>query len=332
MATSQQGVEQVQAGALDAAELADRITPLRLLRALARDLPTLFALIFVLLLVLSALGADFVAPYDPQRPVLALRNQPPLTPSITPGGFPHILGTDPLGRDLLSRIMFGARVSLIVGLASVLASGTFGVLLGLLAGYYGGRLDDIIMRVVDVMLGFPTLLLAMFILFAVGPGFWNLVLVLALVRWMIYARVTRGMTLAYRQATFVEGAKAIGSSDARIISRHILPNLFSPILVLATLEIAGVILAEASLSFLGFGVQPPAPAWGVEVANGREYVTSSWWLVTFPGLAILLTTLSLNLLATWFRAISDPVQRWRWLVGSRDQAGVAAQVPNLERQ
>jgi peptide/nickel transport system permease protein len=306
------------------------IKPIDLARALFRDKVTLFALTFLMLLLIAAIGAEFIAPYDPARNHLALRNKPPLTPSATERGFPHLLGTDPLGRDVLSRIIFGARVSLTVGFASVLASGTIGVLIGLLSGYYRGRFDAIAMRIVDVAIGFPTLLAAMFILFTIGPGFWNVVIVLALVRWMIYARVTRSMTISYREAPFVESARALGCSDARIIFKHIMPNLFSPILVLATLEIAGVILAEASLSFLGFGVQPPTPSWGVEVSNGREYVRSAWWLVTFPGLIILLTTLSLNLLATWLRAINDPVHRWRWLMGTVDRGAVAAEATGMQ--
>lgn len=300
-----------------------------LLLALVRDRVTLIALVFLILLFLFAVGADILAPYDPTRNHLALRNKPPLTASETEGGFPHLLGTDPLGRDVLSRIIHGARVSLIVGISSVLASGTFGVLLGLISGYYRGRLDAILMRIVDVAIGFPTLLAAMFILFTIGPGFWNVVLVLAIVGWMNYARVTRSMTLADRESPFVESARAIGCSDARIIFKHIMPNLFSPIMVLATLHIATVILAETSLSFLGFGVQPPTPSWGVEVANGREYVRSAWWLVTFPGLVILMTTLSFNLVATWLRAITDPVQRWRWLMGVGDRGTAVAAVANL---
>lgn len=298
--------------------------------ALLRDKVTLFALFFLLLLFISAIGAEFVAPYDPAQNHLLLRNKPPMTPGLAEGSLPHILGTDPLGRDVLSRIIYGARVSLIVGFSSVLVSGVIGVLIGLTAGYYGGRLDAVVMRIVDVAIGFPTLLAAMFILFTIGPGFWNIVIVLALVRWMVYARITRGMTMTYRDSPFVDGARAIGCSDVRIITKHILPNLFSPIMVLATLEIAGVILAEASLSFLGFGIQPPTPSWGVEVANGREYVRSAWWLVTFPGLAILLTTLSLNLVATWLRAITDPVHRWRWLIGTEDRNSIAAEASGMQ--
>lgn len=294
-------------------------SPSVLLRALRRDIPTLLAFLFLALVIVSALAAPLLAPHDPFVQDLLVRNKPPFT-QPPDGGFPHVFGTDPLGRDVLSRLMYGARVSLSVGGASVVISGVFGVALGLIAGYYRGRIDDVIMRIVDLMLGFPTLLLALFVLFVVGPGFMNLVLVLALTRWMVYARVTRGMAMSYREAPFVEGARAIGCSDRRIIGRHILPNLLSPILVFATLEIAALILAEAALSFLGLGIQPPSASWGLEVAAGREYITTAWWLVTIPGFIILLTTLSLNLIAGWLRAISDPVQRWRWLAGVKTKA------------
>ena len=275
----------------------------------------LFPLFFLVALIVAAVGADLLAPHDPFDQNLRSRNLPPMaSPASETSGFPYLLGADPLGRDLFSRLLHGARVSLAVGLSSVLASGTLGILLGLMAGYYRGWLDDLVMRGVDVLMGIPGLLLALFILFLVGTGFWNLVLVFALTRWMIYARVTRGLTLSFREQPFVEGAQTIGCSDSRILFRHILPNLASPILVLATLEIAIVILAEAGLSFLGMGIQPPAPSWGRMVAAGRDYITSAWWLITFPGLAILLTALSLNLTAAWLRMISDPVQRWRWFM------------------
>jgi len=170
-----------------------------------------------------------------------------------------------------------------------------------------------VMRAVDVQMGFPSLLLALVILYAAGSGFLNVVLVLAITRWMVYARVTRGLVLSLRSAPFVEAARAIGCTDRRIIVHHVLPNLLSPILVLATMEMSVMILTEASLDFLGLGIQPPETSWGLMLAQGREYFISAWWLVTFPGLAILLTALSFNLLAVWLRSVTDPVQRWRWL-------------------
>ena len=287
------------------------LSPSMLVRGLLRDKVTLFACLFLTILAIVAVGAPWITPHDPMDQNLFMRHKPPMTSADS--GLAHILGTDALGRDLLSRLMMGAQVSLSIGLLGVLVSGTFGVTLGLIAGYYRGWIDDIIMRAVDVMLGFPTLLVALFVLFVIGGGYVNLVLVLALTRWMIYARVARGMTMSLREEPFIEGVRVIGASDFRIITRHLWPNLLSPVLVLATLEVARLILAESALSFLGFGIQPPSSSWGLEVAGGRSYITTAWWIVTFSGAIIFLTALSLNLLATWLRALADPVQRWRWL-------------------
>lgn len=282
------------------------------LRALARDPFALVAAIFLVVLILAAVFAPWITPYDPERGGLMLRNKPPMTPSAE-GGIPYLMGTDPLGRDELTRLIYGARVSLAVGFASVLVSGTIGVLLGLIAGYYRGGIDDLIMRIVDLQMGFPSLLVALLVLYALGGGVWKVILVLAVTRWMVYARVTRSFVLSQRESVFVEAAKATGCTDRRIMLRHIIPNLTSPLLVLATLEVATAILTEASLSFLGLGIQPPQSSWGLMLAEGRGYVTTAWWLVTFPGLAILLTALSLNLLAGWGRAITDPVTRGYYL-------------------
>ncbi len=290
------------------------------LRALARDPFALAAAIFLVVLILAAVFAPWVAPYDPERGGLMLRNKPPLTPSAD-GGIPYLLGTDPLGRDELTRLIYGARVSLAVGFLSVLVSGTIGVILGLIAGYYRGGIDEFIMRIVDLQMGFPSLLMALLVLYVLGGGVWKVILVLAVTRWMVYARVTRSFVLSQRESVFVEAAKATGCTDRRIMFRHIIPNLTSPLLVLATLEVATAILTEASLSFLGLGIQPPQSSWGLMLAEGRSYVTSAWWLVTFPGLAILLTALSLNLLAGWGRAITDPITRGYYL---RPKAGTSA--------
>jgi peptide/nickel transport system permease protein len=281
-------------------------------RALLHDRLVLAALVFLIAVVLSAVFAGIVSPFDPFEQSLRLRNEPPMT-TAEGNSLPHLLGTDALGRDQLSRLIHGARVSLAVGFASVAVSGTLGVLLGLLAGYYRGVVDDLIMRLVDVQMGFPSLLTALIVLYVIGAGVGTVIFVLAVTRWMIYARVTRSLVFTYREEVFVEAARALGCPDRRIMFRHIMPNLLSPVLVLGTLEVATMILTEASLSFLGLGIQPPDSSWGLMLAQGRQYVQSAWWLVTFPGLAILLTTLSLNLVATWVRAVTDPVQRWRYL-------------------
>jgi peptide/nickel transport system permease protein len=281
-------------------------------RALATDKLALSSSVILVLIVLAAVFASGIAPYGIDDGGLMLRNKPPLT-ADPDGGVTHFLGTDALGRDVLTRLMYGARISLMVGLASVLISGSAGVLLGLIAGYYRGWVDDLVMRLVDIQMGFPSLLTALVVLYVLGAGVWKVILVLAVTRWMVYARVSRGLVMAYRENVFIEAARAIGASDRRIIVLHLVPNLLSPILVLATLEVATIILTEASLSFLGLGIRPPRASWGLMLAEGRAYIQSAWWLVTFPGVLILVTALSLNLLSTWVRAVTDPVLRWRYL-------------------
>ena len=285
-------------------------------KALLRDPVTFFSVFVLLVILISAVGAEVVAPHDPLDQDLNRRNLPPWSYATDENDMPvgrvYILGTDPLGSDVLSRMIFGARVSITVGLTSAIVSGLIGSLLGVLAGYYRGGIDDIIMRLVDIQMSIPVLLLALLVLFALGPGFLNLVVVLAIVRWMAYARLARGQTLAFRNLPFIDAAIAIGSSNRRIILRHIIPNVASPLIILGTLEIAGLILSEAGLSFLGFGIQLPRASWGLMISGGRDYITTAWWNITFPGLVIFLTTLSLNLFAASLRSISDPVQRERW--------------------
>lgn len=251
--------------------------------------------------VLSALFVSWLAPFDPYAQNIALRNLPPMT---TSDGGTHLLGTDALGRDELSRLMLGAQISLTVGVASVLVSGLVGTVIGLIAGYYRGWFDDVVMRFVDLQMSVPSLLIALLVLYLAGPSFLNIVLVLAVTRWMVYARVARGLVLSLREVLFVEASRALGASNFRIIMRHLLPNLLAPIMVLATLELAVMMLTEASLSFLGLGIQPPESSWGLMLAEGREYLTSAPWLVAVPGLAILVTTLSVNIIATWLRSRS----------------------------
>ena len=268
-----------------------------------------------MVLFFSAIFADFVAPNDPLIPNIFAGKLPPLSVAKDMAGVEqlHLLGTDALGRDMLSRLIYGARASIFVALISVLISGALGTALGLFAGFYGGWIESTIMRAVDAFMAVPSLLIALFVLFIIGGGLVNMVLIFALVRWVVYARLARGITLSLKESSFVEAARAIGANNTRIIFRHILPNMISPLLVLATLEIALLVLAEAGLSFLGFGLLPPEPSWGLMIARGREYMREAWWMITLPGLAIFLTTLSLNLVANWLRAIMDPVQRWRWL-------------------
>lgn len=276
-------------------------------RELAADGPALFGAAVLALLVLVAVFAPLLSPYDPAAQVLRDRLLPPVWEAK--GTWAHLLGTDHLGRDMLSRLIWGSRVSLVVGLSVVLLSGAFGVLVGLLAGYYGGRVDAALMRFVDTVLAFPSLLLALIFLAVVGPSMGSVIAVLALTNWMVYARVTRSVVLSARQLPYVEAAEMIGGRPARVIFRHILPNLASPLLTLAILEFANVVLAEAALSFLGLGIQPPASSWGLDVAAGKDYLFIAWWPVTLPGIALAITVLAMNLVASWVRITSDPQER-----------------------
>ena len=273
------------------------------LHSLRKNKLVAVAIVVLTLIVFSAVFADLVAPHDPYKTEMSLRNSPPGTASVD-GGFPHILGTDALGRDVFSRIIFGGRISLSVGFLSVVVSGFLGFFLGLLCGYFGGKVDTLIMRLVDLQMSMPSLLIALLVLYVLGSSFINVIFILAITRWMVYARVTRGMMLTLREEPFVEASKALGASAFRTIFRHMVPNLLGPILVVATLELAIMLLTEASLSFLGLGIQPPLSSWGLMLSQGREYLTTAWWLVAMPGLAILLTTLSVNLIATWLRTSS----------------------------
>jgi peptide/nickel transport system permease protein len=262
---------------------------------------------FLLLLVLVAVFAPWIAPHDPAAQSLTDRLVPPAWSAG--GSWDHPLGTDNLGRDVLSRLMIGARVSLVVGVVVVVVAGAVGTLLGVVAGYSGGRTNSVIMRVVDTTLAFPGLLLALIILATVGPSMTTVIIVLALNNWMIYARVTQGIVLSVKQTPYVEAAEIVGCRPRRVIARHILPNLSAPLLTLATLEFAAMVLSEAALSFLGVGIQPPQTSWGLDVAIGKDYMFTAWWLVTFPGLAIALTVLSINLVASWLRVTVDPTER-----------------------
>ncbi len=280
-------------------------------RSIVGDRITLAAVIYLVSLTVFSVGAEVLAPYPPTGLNLSDRMLPP--GAIGANGSFYVLGTDELGRDLFSRLIYGARVSVSVGVLGAVVSCVLGVAAGLTAGYFGGLYEDIIMRFVDGMLSLPSLLVALFVLFVLGGGYVNLILVFSVLHWMVFCRLSRGLALNARTATYVQAARTLGAPRIRIVFRHILPNVMAPIIVLFTLEIAILILSEASLSFLGFGVQPPDPSWGLMIADGREHIRSAWWLVTFPGLAIFLTALSLNLVANWVRAVTDPVQRWRWL-------------------
>jgi peptide/nickel transport system permease protein len=251
-----------------------------------------------------AVVAPALAPDDPVRNDLLARLSPPAW--LEGGSWRHPLGTDTLGRDVVSRLLYGARVSLVVGFSAVVLAGVLGVALGLVAGYYGGRLDDVLMRLGDVQLAFPALVLAIAVLAVLGAGLANVVLVLGVTGWVTYARIARSETLSLRHREFVEGARALGARDSGILWRHVLPNVLPPITVVATFSVARTIIAEASLSFLGLGIPPPAPSWGAMLDEGRNYLTTGWWLALFPGLAILAVVLGINLVGDWLRDTLDP--------------------------
>jgi peptide/nickel transport system permease protein len=225
------------------------------------------------------------------------------------GSMEYPLGTDKQGRDILSRIMHGARVSLMVSCLAILLGGGLGTLLGMLAAYRGGKIDSIIMRVVDIKLAFPSILLALVLVAAIGAGFATVIIVIAVLLWARYARVVRGEALAIKQQDFIDRARVSGASNSRIMMRHIFPNLVNTVVVLATLEVGHVIILESTLSFLGAGIPAPTPAWGVMVADGRDLITTAWWIFLFPCLAIVLTVLSMNLLGDWLRDKLDPKLR-----------------------
>lgn len=272
-----------------------------------RDKTGFIGMIMIAMLLFTAVAAPLLAPHDPATQDLRGRLKPPVWSEK--GTWNHLLGTDHLGRDVLSRVIYGSRVSLLVGTAVVLIAGTFGVVMGLFAGYRGGRTDNFIMRWIDTQVAFPGLLLALIILAVIGPSITTVIIVLALNGWMVYGRMTRSAVLSVRQTEYVEAAEIVGCKGRRVIFRHILPNLTSPLLTLGILEFARIVLAEAALSFLGLGIQPPATSWGLDVATGRDYIFRAWWVVTMPGIAISITVIAINLVASWMRLISDPQER-----------------------
>ena len=273
-------------------------------RRLARNPLALLGGVILLVVVGAAIAAPWVAPHDPAKQSLIRRFTPPVW--VSGGHSNHVLGTDQVGRDIFSRMIHGARISLLVGMAAVVVSVLVGVGLGLLSGYLGGRVDTVIMTIVDVTLSFPQLLLALAFVAALGPSLVTIIVVLGLTGWERYARVVRAEVLAIREKDFIEAARAMGVGATRTLVRHILPNTFSSIIVLSTLQVAQAILQEAALSFLGVGSGRAYPTWGQMIALGRDFVSVAWWLPTFPGLAILLTVLAINLVGDRLRDALDP--------------------------
>ena len=259
-------------------------------------------------ILLAAVFAERLAPFGPNEQDIAKRLQAPGLDSS------HLLGTDEVGRDILSRLIYGARVSLLVGVIAVGLSCPLGVLVGLIAGYAGRRVDDVLMRITDIQLAIPTILLAIAVVAVLGPGLGNVILTLSVTGWTLYARLVRGETLVVKGRDFVQAARAAGAGDARIMARHVLPNVFSPVIVVAVFAVANMIVLEATLSFLGLGVEPSIVTWGRMLNGGRLYLSTAWWLTAFPGFAIFVTVLAVNLLGDHLRDWLDP--RLRNTLGS----------------
>jgi peptide/nickel transport system permease protein len=273
----------------------------------ARRYPLIPVAMLTFLLVVPAVLAPQVAPHDPLKGSLANRLKAPAWQEG--GSLAYPLGTDKLGRDILSRMIHGARVSLVVSLVAIVVGGALGTAMGLISGYFGRWVDAVIMRLVDISLSLPTILLALVLVAAVGPSFATVIIVLVVLLWARYARLVRAETLSIKERDFIARARVAGASHARIMARYIFPNVVNSLVVLATLQVGYVILLESALSFLGAGLPRPTPAWGLMIADGRELIVTAWWVSMFPGLAIMLTVLALNLLGDWLRDHLDPKLR-----------------------
>lgn len=262
------------------------------------------ALAILVVVALTAVAAPWVAPHSPLKQEIRQRLTPP---AWLPGGSAaHLLGTDQLGRDLLSRLIFGARISLLVAVLAVGLAGTVGTGLGLVAGFYGGWADRALSRLADIQLAFPLTLLVITLIAMLGPSLTNLVVALGVGGWAAYFRMTRAQVLSLREAEYVLAARCLGVPDRLIAIRHVLPNAVAPLIVLASFSMAQVIILESALSFLGLGVQPPTPTWGGMLADSRDYLAIAWWLAAFPGLALMLTVLAINVVGDWLRDALDP--------------------------
>jgi peptide/nickel transport system permease protein len=272
--------------------------------SLQRHPLTIVALVLIAFISLVASFAGIISPFDPSEITLPHRLQPP--GSVNDLGEIYWLGTDHLGRDILSRLIYGARISLLVGITTVIIGGTLGLVLGLFSGFLGGLTDDVIMRLADIQLAFPNILLYIAVLSVLGSGLDKVVVTLGFAGWVIYARVVRGEVLSVRERVYVTAARSIGCSNRRVLVRHILPNIVAPIIVVASFAVARNIVVEASLSFLGLGVPPSMASWGAMLAESRDYLRDAWWPVAFPGIAIMILVLSINILGDWLREYLDP--------------------------
>ena len=286
----------------DRPEAIEITEPTRLQEALyqlRQNKAAMVGLFIIVVFIFVGLFAPLVAPQDPLQQAIDIRKSPPLTPG-------HLLGTDDLGRDLFSRIIFGARISMVIGVVSVGIALTIGTLVGVISGYYGGWLDKIVMRLIDIMLAFPYVLLTIVVVAVLGPSLVNAMIAIGISQVPRYVRLVRASVLAEREADYVKAERSLGTSDLELMFLSILPNCLAPLIVQSTLGVGEAILSSAALSFLGLGAQPPTPEWGLMIASSREFITSAWWIVTFPGLATLLAVLGFNLLGDGLRDILDP--------------------------
>jgi peptide/nickel transport system permease protein len=291
-------------------EVGQRVSPLRRMTKLLLQSKTGMAGVSIVLLVcLTAIFAPIIAPYDPA----SLNPAKILTPPswLEGGSGEHILGTDNLGRDVLSRIIYGSRVSLVVGFCAVIVAGFIGAALGLMSGFFGGWVDTVIMRLTDSFLALPSMLIMLVLIGVFGPSLTTLIFVMGATKWVGYTRLIRGEVLTLKERDFVRAAKSIGTGNRAIILKHLLPNVFSTFIVVSTLSVATTIISESSLSFLGLGIQPPAVSWGYMLSEGQNYLSTSWWIATFPGIAITITVIGIIFLGDWLRDVLDPRQQGR---------------------
>lgn len=282
---------------------AERVRSRRVASRALRNPLSVAGLVIIGTLIGLAIVAPLVAPYDPTKTDVVNRLAPPSAA--------HWFGTDALGRDILSRVIYGSRVSLRIALLAAVIATAIGVPLGIVSGYFRGRTDDLLMRLTDMFMAFPSLILAMAIAAALRPTLENVIIAISLAAWPAYARLARSVTLALREETFVEAARASGATSGRILRRHVLPGVLSPVVIQVSLSMGGIILTAAGLGFIGLGAQPPTPEWGVMIAEGRNFITQQWWVSTFPGIAIALVVLGFNLLGDGIRDILDPRLRGR---------------------
>ena len=275
-------------------------------RSYLRNKDLIIGTILVSIVLIFAVLGPIIDPF-PNKLNLSEKLSPPIwTGELSHG---HILGTDALGRDLFTRILWGARISILVGVVSVFIAGFIGIPIGMSAGYFGGKIDTLLMRIVDIQLSFPDILLALAIIATTGPSLLNIIVAIVLTTWVRYARLARASTLVVKELTYTEGARAIGASHLRILLRYILPNIITSLIILGTLQVGRAIITESALSFLGMGIPPPTPTWGGMLAEGREYLIIAWWISTFAGLAIMIAVLGVNLMGNGLREILDPKLR-----------------------